>query len=177
MISVKSKREMNLKLRATKINELSAYRVLFICACILSLIAGIFAIENSAKMITLERSLAVGEYQDKAEFIKASNDTQCFYGSTNPDEYDFEGQKDDALSCLQYSRDLNSYYLDLGKDNPNIELHYGYSDVMGVMKFCNSEEGKTGVAKAIGIGNLGTVSISCKVSAERGEHITVASVA
>lgn len=175
MISVKSKREINVKLRETKINELSAYRVLFICACILSLIAGIFAIENSARMIGLERSLAVGEYQDKAEFIKASNDTQCFYGSTSPDKYDFAGQKDDALSCLQHSRDLNSYYLGLGKEDPNIELDYGYSDVIGVMEFCNSEEGKTGAAKEIGIGNLGSVTIACKTSAERGEYIAVSS--
>lgn len=176
MNSVKATGRFILKKRNIVIDELSAYRVLFICACILSLIAGIFAIQNSAAMIKLNSSLSIGEYQDKAEVIKASNDTQCLYGSLNPAEYDFAGQKDTALSCLQYSRALNSYYLDLGSENgsPDIDLNYSYSDVTQLMEFCSSEAGKKGEAKELAIGNLGTTFVSCKEDAVKGQYVTLA---
>lgn len=166
-----------MKKRNITINELSAYRVLFICACILSLIAGIFAIQNSAAMMQLNNSLSVGEYQDKAEVIKASNDTQCLYGSLDQTKYDFEKQKDTALDCLQYSRVLNSYYLDLGEENetPNIDWNYSYSDVTQVMEFCSSEEGKQGEPKEMAIGNIGATFVSCKDDADKGKHAIFAS--
>lgn len=125
----------------------------------------------------LDSSLSVGEYQDKAEVIKASNDTQCFYGSLDQRKYDFEGQKETSLSCLQYSRDLNAYYLDVGHkmESPDITLDYEFSDVTAVMEYCATPEAKEKTEKKIAIGNLGVTSVTCKEDAKKGQYAVLAS--
>jgi hypothetical protein len=166
-----------LKLNKIKVNELSAYRLLFICASILSLVVGIFAIENSATMMKLNDSLSVGEYQDKAEITKTLNDTECLYGTTDSKKYKFSEQKD-QLTCLQYSRDLNAHYISLAGDTntPNMELSYSFSDIQGIMEFCSSEEGKKGGVKEIAIGNLGATFVSCKTDNAKGNYLTLTPV-
>lgn len=161
---------MKNKLRS--INELSAYRLLFICACVLSLAVGILAINNTVSLMQMNQSLSVGEYQDKAELIKATNDTECLYGSLNPEDYSFNTQQAVALDCIQYSRDLHTHYLQAGNDTefPDISLNYDFAAVKTIMEFCVTDEAKNGGTKTIQIGTVGESLLSCKDDAVKGKQ-------
>lgn len=157
----------------TKIDELKAYRLLFICASILALVVGIFAIQNSASLTNLNNSLAVGQYQDKAELIKTANDTQCLYGSENPEQYDFSAHKDSSLDCLQVSRSFNDYYLRAGNsvEVPDFTLSYDFSDIKEALEFCSSSLGREGEVGELALGSLGTTHISCKDDPKTGKSL------
>lgn len=167
-----------MKAKRTKIDELSAYRALFIAASILALVVGIFAIQNTTSLSNLDDSLAVGQYRDKAQVIKHTNDTQCLYGSQDPAQYDFTANKEESLDCLQYSRNLNSYYLGAtdGDINPDFNLDYDFADVKEIMEFCKSPDSGTGEVKTFEIGGLGKTLVACKEDPRQGKYLEMTSV-